>query len=344
MEWNNTLATCAKHFALLASLVGALHAPAGAQEKPEVTVNVFPGGFNWPSFVGQEKFFFEHNGIRVTLQATPNSVAQMTGLAEGKFDIAITAVDNIVAYVEGQGEAPIGPQPEFFAFMGSDSGFLSLVAAPEIKTFAGLKGKTLSVDARTTGYAFVLFEMLARNGLQEGDYSIEKVGGTALRWNALREGKQSGTLLSAPYNLLAQGERFNELAEATKVIGPYQGNVAAARRSWAMQNRREVIAFIRAYAQAIDWLYDPANREEAIRILQKNLPDMSPELARQSYGELLNSQDGFYHNAKVNLDGLRTVLALRSRYAQPSKKLSDPMKYYDPSYYDEAMRAQAPGR
>src|SRR6201981_822335 len=98
-----------------------------------VTVNVFPGGFHSPSFVAIEKEFSERNGITVTLQPTPNSVAQMTGLSEGKFDIAMTAIDNIVAYVEGQGEAPIGPQPEFFAFMGSDSGFLSLVARSEIK-------------------------------------------------------------------------------------------------------------------------------------------------------------------------------------------------------------------
>ena len=113
--------------------------------------------------------FFATNGIEVTLQSTPNSVAQMTGLSEGKFQIAMTAVDNIVAYVEGQGEAPIGPQPEFFAFMGSDSGFLSLVTRPEIMQFSDLKSKTLSVDARTTGYAFVLFDMLRRGGLAPSD-------------------------------------------------------------------------------------------------------------------------------------------------------------------------------
>ncbi len=83
-----------------------LTAPARAQAPAVVTVNVFPGGFNWPSFVGQQKGFFERNGITVMLQATPNSVAQMTGLAEGKFDIAITAFDNIVAYVEGSRRSP----------------------------------------------------------------------------------------------------------------------------------------------------------------------------------------------------------------------------------------------
>jgi ABC-type nitrate/sulfonate/bicarbonate transport system substrate-binding protein len=319
-------------------------APADAQALPDVTVNVFPGGFNWPSFVAQEKGFFQRNGIRVTLQATPNSVAQMTGLSEGKFDIAITAVDNIVAYVEGQGEAPIGPQPEFFAFMGSDSGFLSLVVAPGIKTFGDLKGKTLSVDARTTGYAFVLFEMLARNGLSEGDYAIEKVGGGAQRWNALREGKQSGTLLSTPFNILAKEQQFVELAKATKVIGPYQGNVAATRRSWAKENRTKVIAFIRGYLQAIDWLYDKTNRDEAIRILIKNVPEMSSALAQQSYDELLDPHDGFFRKGEINLGGLRTVLALRSRYAEPQKKLADPTKYYDPSYYDAAMRQRTSDR
>src|SRR5215469_9347370 len=118
--------------------------PAPAQAPSEVSVNVFPGGFNWGIYVAQERGLFETNGIRVTVQATPGSVAQMTGLADGKFDIAMTAVDNIVAYVEGQGEAPIGPQPDFFAFMGSDSGFLSLVAQREVKSWRYLKGKTLS--------------------------------------------------------------------------------------------------------------------------------------------------------------------------------------------------------
>src|ERR1700748_2382136 len=103
-----------------------------------VTVNVFPGGFNWGVYVGQHKGLFAEQGIAVEVQGTPNSVAQMTDFSEHKFDIAMTAVDNIVAYVEGQGEAPIGPQPNFMAVMGSDSGFLSLVASPAISNIEDL--------------------------------------------------------------------------------------------------------------------------------------------------------------------------------------------------------------
>ena len=312
-------------------------APALAQVVSEVTVNVFPGGFNWGIYVAQERGLFENNGIRVTVQGTPSSVAQMTGLSEGKFDIAMTAIDNVVAYVEGQGEAPIGPQSEFFAFMGSYTGFLSLVTAPDVKAVADLRGRTLSVDALTTGYAFVLLEILRRSGLHDGDYSVAKVGGMVQRWTALRERKQDGTMLSTPYNILAKAEGFIQLAQATRVIGHYQGNVAAARRSWAAANRDKVIAYIRGYVEAIDWLYDRVNREAAVQILRKNLPQMSQDLAERSYDELLDPQDGFFRQGRMDMEGLKTVLDLRNRYGKPAKLLDDPMKYYDPAFHAAAI-------
>jgi ABC-type nitrate/sulfonate/bicarbonate transport system substrate-binding protein len=327
-------------FVLLAAMMAMRL--AHAQVPSEVSVNVFPGGFNWGIYVAQEKGLFEQNGLRVTLQGTPGSVAQMTGLSEGKFDIAMTAVDNIVAYVEGQGEAPIGPQPEFFAFMGSDTGFLSLVAVPDVKAIADLKGRTLSVDALTTGYAFVLLDILRRNGLNDGDYAIAKVGGMVQRWTALHERKQDGTMLSTPYNILAKSEGFTQIAQATKVIGHYQGNVAAARRSWAAANRDKVIAYIRGYVEAIDWAYDRANRDEAVRILRKNLPQMSQDLAERSYDELLDPQDGFFRKGRIDMEGLKTVLDLRSRYGKPAKSLDDPMKYYDSAYHAAAVSLARP--
>jgi ABC-type nitrate/sulfonate/bicarbonate transport system substrate-binding protein len=148
-------------------------------------------------------------------------------------------------------------------------------------------------------------------------------------------------MLSTPYNILAKAEGFTQLATATKVIGHYQGNVAAARRSWAAVNKDKVIAYIRAYVEAIDWLYERANREEAVRILRKNVPQMSQDLAERSYDELLDPQDGFFRQGRIDMAGLKTVLELRGRYGKPTKLLDDPMKYYDPSYHAAATgRAQ----
>jgi hypothetical protein len=122
--------------------------------------------------------------------------------------------------------------------MGSDTGFLSLVTAPDVKAIADLKDRPLSVDALTTGYAFVLFDILRRNGLNGDDYTVAKVGGMVQRFNALHEHKQDGTMLSTPYNILAKAEGFTQLATATKVIGHYQGNVAADRLALRVRHPR----------------------------------------------------------------------------------------------------------
>jgi ABC-type nitrate/sulfonate/bicarbonate transport system substrate-binding protein len=296
---------------------------------PDVKVNVFPGGFNWGVYVGIDQAFFAEHGIAVSVEGTPNSVSQMTDFAQGKFDIAMTAVDNIVAYVEGQGEAPIGAQPEFTAFMGSDNGFLSLVTSPALKTLDDVKGKRLSVDAMTTGYAFVLFDLLRRAGIERGDCEIVRVGGMTQRYQSLLAGREDGTLLSAPYNLIAQSSGLTELVKAHAVIGPYQGNVAAAKRSWIEANRSKAEAYVRGYRKAIDWLYQPANKSEAIKVLRRNLPDMSPEVAEESHRELLDPRHGFFRDCRIYLDGLKCVLDLRSRWAVPSVKLTNPFKYCD---------------
>ena len=39
----------------------------------------------------------------------------------------------------------------------------------------------------------------------------------------------------------------------------------------------------------------------------------------------------------LDLDGIRTVLELRSKYGAPKKTLTDPMKYVDLSYYEKAF-------
>ena len=296
-------------------------------------VNVFPGGFNWPIFVAIEKDLFAREGIAVELQATTGSIAQMTGLAAGNFEIAMTAFDNVVAYVEGQGEAPIGAQPEFFAFLGSDDSFLSLVTQPDISRPADLRGRTISVDAATTGYAFALFDMLHQAGLDEGGYTVVKVGGMAQRFDDLCRGGNTATLLSTPYDLLAQRAGLRVLA---RLDGPYQGNIGAARRSWAKSNPDLAAAYIRAYVEAVRWLYEPANKSEACDILKRNVAAMTPELAAASYPVLLDPRCGFFRDGRVQEEGVRRVLRLRSRYAAEQRILNDPSKYFDHHYWELA--------
>jgi ABC-type nitrate/sulfonate/bicarbonate transport system substrate-binding protein len=200
-----------------------------------------------------------------------------------------------------------------------------------------LKGKTVSVDALTTGYAFVLFDLLKRSGLTSNDYKVERAGGVLQRWEALREKKHAGTMLITPFDAIAKANGFNVLQYAIDVYGHYQGLVAATRRSWAAANSKKVDGYIRGYLASLEWLYDLKNKDEAIAILRKNLPQMSSELASQSYAVLLGPK-GFTRKGEVDLAGMRKVLELRSEYGEPKKILTEPARYLDTKYYEAATR------
>jgi hypothetical protein len=102
--------------------------------------------------------------------------------------------------------------------------------------------------------------------------------------------------------------------------------------------RHRVIGYIRAYTQALDWLYQPSNRDEALGIFLKNLPNANRQAAETAYRVLLDPTDGFERRARIDIEGIRTVLALRSKWSEARRALTDPGKYYDSRYYDAAMR------
>jgi len=288
-----------------------------------LSVVVFPGGFNLPTWAAQRQGFFEDNGVRVALTDTPSSTFQIQGLAEGRFDIAMTAFDNVVAYQEGQGEAEIPPNSDMFAFMGSDNGFLSVIGSKDVRSLKDLRGRKLTVDALTTGYAFVLRELLSRAGVAESDVTFERMGGALPRFQELLKGSHSGTILVTPFDLLAMNQGYPQLARAVKELGAYQGVVAASRRSWAAENDAALTGFVRAYRAGVEFLY--ANHDIAEQLLVANVRNMTPALAQQTLGVLLDEGTGFFRDVRLDPEGMKTVLALRSKFS--GTKLTDPHRY-----------------
>jgi ABC-type nitrate/sulfonate/bicarbonate transport system substrate-binding protein len=324
--------------ALAVTAGAALAAPAVRAQVPQpIQLITFPGGFNWPIWVAMEKGFFARHGVQVALMPTPNSVFQLTNLIGGRFDMAVTAIDNVIAYMEGQGEAGVQGTPDLVVVMGGDNGFLRLVTVPEVTSFADLRGKDLSVDALITGYAFVLRKLVELGGLRQEEVNYVRAGGVLQRFEALLERKHAGTMLISPFEVLAEARGFRTLADAAGMLGRYQGLVGATRRGWAQEHRAEVIGYIRGTVDALGWLYDPANRAEAIALLRRNVPNMNEAVAEASYRVLLHPTGGFERRAAVDVEGIRTVLALRSQFGPGGRTLTDPMKYLDLSYYREAL-------
>jgi ABC-type nitrate/sulfonate/bicarbonate transport system substrate-binding protein len=306
------------------------------------TINMitFGGGYSLPAWVAQRQGFFARHGVAVNITYTPNSVYLMTRLIDGEFDIAITAIDNLVAYQEGQGEAPFTGTPDLVAFMGVDDSFQSLMAAPEIKSIDALRGKKIAVDALTTGYAFILREMIARAGMTDAEVTYERTGGGPSRLRALLEGHYAAGLLATPLDKIAADRGHTCLGSARELLGRYQGRSGFAQRAWIANNRAAVIGFMRAYRDAMDWLYDRMNREIAAALLIVNDASMTPALALQSLDVLLDENSGFFRDLALDIEGIGSVLALRSKFGVPQKTLADPLRYLDLTLHQEAFPPQ----
>jgi ABC-type nitrate/sulfonate/bicarbonate transport system substrate-binding protein len=300
-------------------------------------VVAFAGASNWPIWVGQQRGFFAKEELNVTIEITPNSRQMASDVFSGKYGIALTSIDNVVSYDEGQGSIELADRPDFVAFMGVDDGMLSLMAIPGTRHINDLRGRTLSVDALATGFAFVLRDVLMRSGFRPDEIKFAEVGGGLQRLAALRDGGQTATLLNAPLDIIAESQGMVRLLDVSDEIGHYQGICGMARRVWLRKNRDAARAFVRGYRASTTWLTEPTNKADAVEILKVNMPNLPSNLHDKIYDRLTDSKRGIKRDLEIDREGLAKVLSLRSAYSGTGAVLSDPTRYVDESVRAEAL-------
>ncbi|MFN4281721.1 MAG: ABC transporter substrate-binding protein [Alphaproteobacteria bacterium] len=301
----------------------------------------FGGASNLPSWLAMETGIFAKHGLEVTLERTEGSMPQIQDMMAGKYDIATTSIDNIIAYTEGQGPAKLDKPFDMVAVMGVHSGMNSIVARPEIKSYADIKGKVVAVDAPNTGYAFVIFRLLEEKaGLKlNRDYTILPVGNTHLRFDAMEAGQAAAAVMGGPHDLEAAEKGYTILADCAAELGGYQGSVYGVRRAWMAENGATLQRYIRAIVEAHGQVY--ADKAGSKAMLMKRVKGLSDKGAEQLYASLTAGKGGLARKAEIDLPGMKTVLSMRSAYGEPKLTLTDPMKYLDLRPYGQAIGVPA---
>ncbi len=305
--------------------------PAMAQTK--LSIVTFSGATNLPVWVALEKGFFTKEGLEVSHEVTRGSEGVMRGIMTGKYQFGSAALDNTIAYAEGQGDVKID-NFDLVAIMGVHSGMSRIVSRPEIKSLKDIKGHTVAVDAANSGYGLVMYKILEMNGVKREDYKVFAAGSGRDRMAAMKDGKAVAAAVSPPEDTLAKKDGFNVLADATEIIGAYQGSAYVVRRAWAKEHEKEVLAFIRALVAASDYVFN--NKADALAVMKTRIKGISDEEAETIYAAMTTGKGGLNRGAKVNIDGVKMLLDLRNQYSGSTTKLNDPYKYIDLSYYEKA--------
>lgn len=284
-----------------------------------MTTHIDLGGFyrSLPMLVAEEREFYQAHDLEVEFHQVASSTQQFEYLSDDRYDVVQTSPDNTANYRLND-RNPIGVRVDAQGFLGLDYGMLLVVVArPDIESVQDLRGKTISVDAPESGFAYVIYKILENHGLErEVDYDIVSTGGVYDRFMAMVEGGAdfAATLMSGGFETRAANRGFRLLDSVHDIIDPYLGVWAAAKREWLGDNSRAAVDFVTAYRQASAWVFDPINRDDCLAMLER-LPNTSPELAVQLYDLQLRPKVGNIPDGVIDPQGVRNVLSLRAEFA-----------------------------
>jgi ABC-type nitrate/sulfonate/bicarbonate transport system substrate-binding protein len=302
-----------------------------------IRVCTFKGLQNLALYAAQEQGLFAAHKLDVEIAYTTGSKPQLAGLARGEFDLIQTAPDNVVNF-DGNPAAfgiEAGTAPRILMVLGGSVGPLSVYAQPTIHSFGDLRGTALGVDNPTSGFALLLRDMLARNGLAlERDYTFTVAGGTSTRLDALLDGTVAATILYAPFDVSANEQGFHQLAASTGYYPAYASLATAATATWIEAHSDVLIRYITAIRQALRWLYETENADlvQAIMLNEAALA-LPATLAKRAYAAFIDPLIGFGAEGKLDEAGLSQVIAIRSRYERgQDRKTAD---YLDMRCYQQ---------
>ena len=127
------------------------------------------------------------------------------------------------------------------------------------------------------------------------------------------------------------------MGRAVDLIGPYQGSSAFAMRAWVRDRGPLVERYIAAYVEALRLATDPANANASIALLGEKLK-LSPELAAKTFAAVVDPKFGMTRDAKLDVEGLRAVLAIRAEFTgQWGGVPPPPEKYLELGPYERAI-------
>jgi ABC-type nitrate/sulfonate/bicarbonate transport system substrate-binding protein len=315
--------------AIAAIFIIAIGAPGTARsEDTKLTIMVFQGLQNLPLLAAQSMGFFAKRGLSVDIKIAPSSNELRDGLAEGRYQIVHTAVDNALAMSDVA-------KKDIAVVIGGDNGFNHLYVQPDINTYADLRQKTVLVDAPDTAYALQLYEMMRLNGLNKGDYTVKPVGATFKRLDSMLTSKDGkAAILNPPFSIRAEKSGLKDMGSAVKAIGPYQATAGFVMREWGKAHAATLVKYLQAYVEGLRWGLNPDNKAEAIKLYVGALK-VPQDVAEVTYAKAVDPVEGLAKDAKFDMEGFKNVLKLRAAFADNTPNV--PEKYLDLSYYRKAV-------
>jgi ABC-type nitrate/sulfonate/bicarbonate transport system substrate-binding protein len=253
--------------------------PALAQAQTTLRVPVVSRTvFYMPAWTAEKQGFFKEAGLDVKIEVYDASEKIFHDLRAGTHQIAIASIESVIAESYKGGTlrivAGIAKRPPHF-----------IIAQPEIKTLADLKGKTIGVVSMHEGTTFFVADIAKAGGFALNDVKVDAVGGSPTRARLLKERKIDMGLQPYPLSYEAEAEGFSNLGAMAKLVPDYQFVSVMVDETWASKNRAVLAAFLKALRRGTEYMF--AHPDESAELGAKELRT-SPAFARRALEDTLS--------------------------------------------------------
>jgi ABC-type nitrate/sulfonate/bicarbonate transport system substrate-binding protein len=278
---------------------------------------VSPTATTWPGIVATRKGFFAANGVEmdtVSIGVSPG----MQAVAAGSLNIMHNTCNAVISFIEMGGR---GAHLSLVS-MGVHPGVV--VTKKGLTSASELKGKVVGTSSVKSGSTILLRRLLKARGLGPADYDV--VAGQG----GLQAGALDAVWLVPPQSLTAVKAGYPVLGTFKEVAPKFPFVCFATNDAWIKADPAAAQGFAKAWLAAVAWLYDPANRTEAEKLLAEELK-LAPDVAAASYDELIaKSKDTFPRDGRVDPEVLRGMIDIMVEGEElPAKPQGDIGRYLD---------------
>ena len=260
---------------VVSAIVLCLSVAVGAQTKTRINWTAVTGAQSG-MFIAQQEGLFKKNGLDVELVHIPSSSRGIQTILAG--EIAFSFMDGaneVQADLKGANIALIAGATNRQVF--------SLMARPEIKKIADLKGKKIGITrVGSSTHTSALFA-LGTAGLKPSDYQILPLMEVPNILTALVAGQIDAGIVSPPTNSRARKAGLNELMNLAKEGPEYVSVGVGTSRSYINANEDIVRRVVRSYAEGV-YLFK-TNKGMALKMIQNQLKVKDVDIQEDTYNQ-----------------------------------------------------------
>jgi NitT/TauT family transport system substrate-binding protein len=293
-------------------------ASAWSQTRTKLNV-IYPAisGINAPLWYTTEQKLFPKYGLEVELIYIPTALQVTRVVLTGDSQIAFSGGAPVVNAVLNAADLVfIGGVANVPAFY--------MMALPEIKSVADLKGKTVGVTRFGSSTDFALRYLVQKNGFNpDKDLNILQLGGMPELAAALSKRLIVAAPLSAPTHIRARAAGAQPLLDMAKAGVYFPHTAVITSRAYLKTNRETTLNFFRAYCEGLQRFVQ--DKTAAKKIIQKYTRDNAEDILEATYQYAV---DYVVRPPYPNREGIVETLKLSQN---PEAKKANPDHFLDSS-------------